>query len=447
MPPTSTLAAVEIDLEPEASEARISLDPQEPFRLLVAGDFSGGAGKNRRPIPVDRDNFDEVLALFAPQLRIDAGGPSVAVSFRELEDFHPDRLLERVESFQGLLNLRSRVSDPAAFRAAAGEKAKRDPELAGLSGGDLLRRMLGEEPAARPEDPGQRNWERMIRDISKQYSVPGPDPRQGEWVARTDETIASEMRALLHHRTFQALEAAWRGLYFLVRRVNTGENLKIYIVDLPQEELATGDLARALAQESWAAAVGLYQFGPKDEETLARISALAQEANAPFLAGLAPDVVGLDGVFEDLRQSLKARWIGLALPRFLLRLPYGAATVETENFAFEEMPATPRHEDYLWGHPALACALLLAQAFERDGWRMRPGQVSEIGGLPAHIYRQDGESVLKPCAEVLLTEAAANLLLDRGLMPLASIKDTDRIRLVRFQSIARPLAPLAGKWE
>jgi type VI secretion system protein ImpC len=78
---------------------------------------------------------------------------------------------------------------------------------------------------------------------------------------------------------------------------------------------------------------------------------------------------------------------------------------------------------------------------------MRPGAVQEIDGLPAHTYREDGEVQLKPCAEVLLTEDAAEILLDRGIMPLASIKGTDRVRLVRFQSVAAPPAPLAGRWN
>jgi predicted component of type VI protein secretion system len=155
----------------------------------------------------------------------------------------------------------------------------------------------------------------------------------------------------------------------------------------------------------------------------------------------------LTRVFETLRHSPNARWIGLAMPRFLLRMPYGAKTDATDAFAFEEMPATPEHERYLWGSPAVACAYLLGHAFTRFGWDMRPGQVSDITGLPAHIYRSDGEAELKPCAEVLLTEEAVELLLERGLIPLISMKGADRIRVARIQSIADPPALLAGRWS
>jgi type VI secretion system protein ImpC len=180
---------------------------------------------------------------------------------------------------------------------------------------------------------------------------------------------------------------------------------------------------------------------------------VARIAGAPFISGLAPDVVGLTQAFGELRQSAYARWIGLAMPRFLLRLPYGKNASETESFAFEELfqagelSKAPEHERYLWGHPAIACAYLLGEAFTRFGWHMRPGAVQEIDGLPAHTYREDGEMQLKPCAEILLTENAAEILLDRGFMPLASVKGTDRVRLVRFQSVAEPPAPLAGRWN
>ena len=165
-----------------------------------------------------------------------------------------------------------------------------------------------------------------------------------------------------------------------------------------------------------------------------------------MIAGLAPEVVGLAGIFPDLRRSPDARWLGLALPRFLLRLPYGHSTSEIESFAFEEMPAAPEHQRYLWGHPAAACACLLGETFSRHGWSMQPGEVNTVEGLPLHVYQAEGESQLKPCAEVLLTEEAATLLLERGFIPLVSIKGTDRVRVLRFQSVAEPLASLRGRW-
>jgi type VI secretion system protein ImpC len=267
------------------------------------------------------------------------------------------------------------------------------------------------------------------------------------------------MRAILHARRFQALESAWRGLFFLVRRLETSEDLKVYILDMPQSEVVTGpglaELRRIVVDEAvrtpgaqpWAAIAGLYAFGAQEEAALVEIGGVARAAGAPFLSGLAPEVVGLTRVFAALRHSPVARWIGLALPRFLLRLPYGAGTDSTETFQFEEMSSPPEHERYLWANPAIACAYLLGEAFAREGWEMRAGSVRDIDGLPLHLYKRDGEAAIKPCAEVLLTEDSVELLVECGFMPLVSFKETDRVRLARFQSVAEPNAPLAGRWS
>ena len=151
--------------------------------------------------------------------------------------------------------------------------------------------------------------------------------------------------------------------------------------------------------------------------------------------------------WHALRRLPQATWLGLALPRFLLRLPYGKETGATEDFAFEEFGPAPRHEHYLWANAGLACAYLLGEAFSESGWDLRPGEVSEISGLPMHTYRTDGESYLKPCAEALLSEHAAEAILDQGLMPLVSIKGSDAVRLIRFQSIAEPARALSGRWS
>ncbi len=450
----STLASAGIDLLEDPREIARP-EPRMPFRILIAGDFSAGAGRNHRTIEIDRDNFDQVMALFAPELRLNFANTEVAASFRELDDFHPDRLFERLEPFQALRGLRERLSDSATFHSAAAQLAPRSVEApmppAHTSGADLLREMMGDPPRATAAARARLSeWDRMLHDLVAPYLEPAPDPRQPEMIAQTDRAITGEMRAVLHHPKFQALEAAWRALFFLVRRLETGEDLKIYVLDLPQPELtaASGpsELRRVLADDEWGVIAGLYYFAAKDESALKEISLVARSVGAPFLAGVAPEIAGLEPVFQELRASAYARWIGLAMPRFLLRLPYGKKTSEIGTFAFEEMPEEPDHESYLWGHPAVACAYLLGETFTRYGWEMRPGAVSEIDGLPAHVFKKDGESQVKPCAETLLTQEAAELLLARGLMPLASIKGADRVRVVRFQSVAEPAAPLAGRW-
>src|SRR3972149_3832494 len=99
----------------------------------------------------------------------------------------------------------------------------------------------------------------------------------------------------------------------------------------------------------------------------------------------------------------------------------------------------------LSSNPAFGCVYLIAQAFSQDGWDLRPGAVQEIENLPLHVYKERGESRIPPCAEVLLTERAAEMILDKGFMPLLSFRNRDTIRLARFQSLTAPPSPLAGR--
>ena len=327
MPRNSTLASVEIDVAEEPREIAHP-EPETPFRILVAGNFSGGAGRYRRPIEIDRDNFDAVMERVGPALRLPFGAAEVALAFREIDDFHPDRLFENLAPFQALRDLRARIEDGSALPRANSQSTNAPP----ASGADLLRQMMGESPAAAAA-PKRSDWDQMLHDLVAPYAVPGDDPRKAEMIAQTDRAIAGEMRAVLHHAQFQSLEAAWRGLYFLTRRLETGENLRISLLDLPQAELTSAGLRRAAGDDEWGLLAGLYYFGPADEDALKEISFVARIAGAPFISGLAPDVVGLTQAFGELRQSAYARWIGLAMPRFLLRLPYGKQTSAVEAFA------------------------------------------------------------------------------------------------------------------
>lgn len=449
MPRNSTLSSVELEAS-EQTERAERVDEDLPFQILVAGDFCGSTGKPPRAMEIDRDNFDQIMARIAPELRLKMGASEVVIKFRELEDFHPDRLFQRLAPFQKLRELREGLEDgsiapppPASASASAGAGEKPRP----ASGADLLRDMLGEPAAPGPTPARRSDWDQMIHDMVAPYAIQGENPRKGEMVAQTDRAIAGEMRALLHNPKFQALEAAWRGLYFLVRRLETGEGLRVYMADIPRQALTAEELRRVLGDDPWAVIAGLYYFDAKDQNALKEIALSARFAGAPFVAGLGLGEVGLNKAWADLRQSANARWIGLALPRFLLRMPYGKKASETEAFAFEELSEKPEHEGYLWGNPSVACAYLLGEAFTRYGWSMRPNAVRDLEGLPAHTYKDDGETVMKPCAEVLLTDEAAEMLLDSGFMPLASMKNSDRAKLVRFQSVAEPQASLAGKWN
>ncbi len=450
----SSFADVELDVEARPKPWLERPEAETPFRLLVVGDFSGGANRSPRPIPIDRDNFDQVLAKVRPEVTLPVAG---TLRFTELEDFHPDRIFEQAELFRALRAARANPPQPPASALPSPRPGK-----------VTLDDLLGETSAARPQ-PALDDWGRLVRDLVAPYLVAGADPRQAEVVRQIDRAIAEQMRSLLRHPEFQQLEAAWRAAFFLVRRLETGPDLKIYLLDVSKAELARQleqareDLRKCAfyqvvveettgtpGAEPWAALAANYSFDGTegDLELLARLGSIAQKAGAPVIAGASEALLGsiAGGGWTMLRKLPLADWIGLAMPRFLLRLPYGGDTSPIERFEFEEM-AEHEHSAYLWGNAAFACACLLGEAFSRSGWDMRPGEVRQLAGLPLHVYREDEETRNQPCAELLMTEEQAEALLDNGIMPLASLKDQDAMLLVRFQSIADPPAALAGRWR
>jgi type VI secretion system protein ImpC len=470
---------------------------------------TGEAIANRKPTLIDRDNYDSVLAKLAPELDLLLGedfGYPLKLKFTDLEDFHPDSLFRKVQLFQKLRDTREKLSDRATFAETAAELGiKRSaasaaapmqppkplsPDLQPAVSGSLLDEMLAETEKQTDEPRPSRAPDplaSLVRSIIAPHVVPKADPRQAEALGLLDVATSAQMSALLHLPAFQAIESAWRALLLLVRNLETSSRLKLLLIDISKEELArdlassndlsTTGIYRLLVEktvgtpgaEPWAVLAGNYAFDSTREDAvlLASLAKVAAAAGAPFIAGAGLSLLGCDSVADlpDRRKwthqatpesasawaALKglpeARYLGLALPRFLIRLPYGKETESTELFDFEEVGDPAVHEDYLWASPVFAAALLLAEAFTEQGWELRPGSHLEITGMPIHIYRQDGESVTKPCAEVLMTQTSAEEMIERGFMPLVSMKDQPTVRLLRFQSIASPPTALAGRWN
>ncbi len=391
---------IEIGVEPKRKSVVIAED--EPAHYLILGDFGG---RSTEPLAIDRDNFDGVMAKLQVSL---AGAP-----FRELEDFHPDRLFRNLDLF--------REFDPAPRESA--EKSGQATPKADI--GELLRSSSLLEQIAEGGDP----FERYLRDLARAHAAAPElsDPQR-------DATLGKRMRGLLHHPRFQAVEAAWRGLDFVIRSDSGDDSsTRIRVAHFPKAEAAR-DLLEAkslgetrmnalLGARKWRAVIGLYGFGPDaaDIEFLGRMALLAAHIRAPFIA---EGSVDMGDHWEELRAIPEASYLGLALPRFLLRLPYGARTSAVDSFPFEEMPAPPVHAHYLWGNPALAFLTLLTS----DG-------ALNLEGLPLHTYQREGEWQMTPCAEVCMTETQVLALIDLGLMPLVSFRDSDRVRLAGFRAI------------
>ena len=470
-----------------AGRLQFDFSPQAPsaprrgrgaLRVLVLGDFSAQPVAERAPLSlrptlrVDVDNLDTVMRRLAPRLAHPAG----AMHFEGLDDFHPDALFARLPVFASLRQMRQRLADPARFAQAAAELGIAPPTApttggAADAGADLLAGLLGGRPAATPRAaaPPATGIDALIRNIVAPHTVPDHRAQQAALVASVDQAIAAEMRSVLHAPTFQALEAAWRGVQWLIASLELDETLELHLFDVSKAELladvvgAQGQLAqtglqRALADrwrqapggEGWSVLCGLYGFGPSatDIGLLAALGLIAQQAGGPFLAAgdtalALADETALAG-WQSLRRSQAAPWLGLAAPRVLLRLPYGQRSDPCTAFAFEEFPGAPEHEQFLWGAGSLAATLLIGRAYSAKGWGFEPGDEREIGDLPAYHFVRDGESEMQACAEDFLGEQAGTALLLAGLMPVLSHRHRNAVTVMRFQSVAAPAAPLAG---
>lgn len=503
------------ELSTLTSFAPAKVRDKTPFRIAILADFSGRDNRglsevslslaSSRLIPVDVDNIEELPTRLGTEIHIPISsedGPRIAIRFCELDDFHPDRIFDRLELFQKLRAARKRLQDPTTFAEAASEvrswvadepdsSESRAAEVESSqveseeSDSDTIERLLGQRPKGSAKQ--FVDLETLIREAVKPYIVPAPHPQQAELVAQVDQAISGQMRALLHHPDFKGLEAAWRTLHFLVNQVETDESLKLYVGDISKAELAA-DLASAdrlqstgtyrfLVEQSvgmqgaepWAILVGCYEFDKTKEDVnlLRGLAKVAQAAGAPFLAAASSHFADCESIaltpdpddwrwqtdpvaaqlWQELRNSPEAASIGLLIPRLLLRLPYGKDTEPIDRFDFEELSCNADHEQYLWGNPAIVCACLLAAAFRTSGWSLTGELQQELTGLPIHVYKSNGETHITPCAEAFLTERAMEILIGKGLVPLLSIKGRDAVRIARFQSIAEPSVPLAGRWQ
>lgn len=470
-------------------------DADAPMRLLLLADLGASAAPplaQRRPLAVDIDTMAPLFKRLAPALTLDVDGQAVELRFASLDDFHPEALLARLPLFDALRRLRAELDDPRQFARAAAAMGwpgganpsaavptsapTPAPNQAGTDANADMERLLGRRPAglapaAPSADDALQGW---LRQMLAPHVLPDVAHEQRALRAAADAAIADLMRRLLHHPRWQALEAAWRGIDGLVRGLELGETLHLHVLHATPAEvgadlaahaadLSASALHRLFCEAQGADATGWGRivldraFGPDAEpvHTLAALGALAARAGAPLLAAATPQALGCSSVAQlaeprrwlaaddpalahwaALRASPMAEWITLALPRVLLRLPYGAATDPVSGFDFEELPAPIDHEAYLWGNASLALALLTGRAFLQDGWAMDLADQCVLDDLPSHVVTVDGERAQQPCAEVLLPEPAVQAIAARGPMPLVSWRDRPAAQFIGWHSLA-----------
>src|SRR5437899_1309014 len=303
-------------------------------------------------------------------------------------------------------------------------------------------------------------------------------------IAALDRKLSEQVNLIMHHKAFQEVESAWRGLNYLVTNTETDEMLKIRVLNISKADLGRtlkrfkgvawdqSPLFKKLYEaeygqfggEPFGCLVGDYYFDhtPPDAELVGQMAQVAAAAHCPFIAGVAPSLMGMDSwqelgnprdltkIFQtaeyapwrSLRDSEDAKYIGLTAPRFLSRLPYGSKTAPVEDFDFEEDTEGADHNKYVWSNAAYAMGTNVTRAFKMYGWcaRIRGAESGGmVEGLPCHTFPTDDGGVDMKCpTEIAITDRREAELAKNGLMPLSHWKNTDYAVFVGAQSLNKP---------
>ncbi len=297
-------------------------------------------------------------------------------------------------------------------------------------------------------------------------------------IAQIDHLLSLQLNEILHHPQFQKLEGSWRGLKYLMDNSETGVGLKIRVLNVTKKELLRdiekapefdqSALFKKVYEEEYGvfggapfgALIGDYDFGksPEDMALLEGVSHVAAQAHAPFLSAASSDLLNLDSFqqldaprdlakifdsteyakWKSFRQSEDSRYVALALPRTLGRLPYGADTKPIDEFVYEEHVDGTDHSKYLWMNAAYSLGSKMTQSFSLYGMCVAMRGVEGGGlveGLPTHNFATDeGDVAMKCPTEVPITDRREKELADLGFVPLVHCKGTDYAAFFSVQS-------------
>ncbi len=303
-------------------------------------------------------------------------------------------------------------------------------------------------------------------------------------IAAIDQKLTEQINRIIHHEDFRKLESAWRGLHYLINNTETDEMLKIRVMNISKQDLGKtlekfndtkwdqSPLFKKLYEEEYGqfggepygCLVGDYYFdqGAPDVALLRQMAQVAAASHAPFIAGAAPALMGMGSwrelsdprdltklfqtpdyaAWRSLRESEDSRYLGLAMPRFLARLPYGAKTSPVKEFDFEEDTKGADHDKYSWANSAYAMAVNINRSFKLYGWCSRIRGVESGGlveGLPVHTFlTDDGGGDMKCPTEIAISDRREAELAKNGFMPLLHKKNTDYAAFIGAQSLQKP---------
>ena len=350
---------------------------------------------------------------------------------------------------------------------------------------DILETIL--DGGLRAKDEDSRAWgKELVKELVQQLLDPSTKVKKDTIktiearMSYIDELLSKQVDEIMHHPDFQKLEGSWRGLHYLVHQSETGTGLRIRVLNANKKDLLK-DLERAsefdqsalfqkvysdeydmLGGEPFGALVGDYEFTnhPQDLALLERVSNVAAAAHSPFIAAAGCGMFGLES-FTDLRkprdmakifdtdeytkwksfrESEDARYVALAMPRTLARLPFGEKTQPLEAFNYEEK--IDDHDHYSWSNAAYAYGARLTDSFAKSGWLATIRGVEnggEVSGLPTHTFTTiDGEKALKCPTEIGIPERREKELSDLGFIAMCHRKGSDKAVFFSASSCSQP---------
>lgn len=455
--------------------------PAERPRLLIIVHDSH-APADARLQRLDRDRLDETIAAIAERVDVQfvAQGALQTATLRiaALDDFDPAVIARQIPVLvQGAALLRD-LKEPARAEQAAGELRallRDDVDLAGAanssktgaapdrnSGSEFARLLGGESGGARPE---KSRVEQLVRGLLTSADTGGQPAENALLVPAFLEFRQHILRQALAEPALRSLERRCRAIHWLQSRLDPDEGMELWLVKVnlaaalvPQpQDVARCPLLDMLTAHRRTIDGGQFdmlltdhEFARPDElQLLGQLAAVADALGSVVLAAapraLWPAAPG--GANADEPASMRSAWAGLrrmpgthrlaaALPRLLLRLPYGRRGESSDLDGFEELPTDPDHEDFLWGNPAYGLALLMGLCYERDGWPPDLSGPLDIDGMPLPVYADATGLAVKPAAEAYLDDSEAAELAACGVMSFQSIRNRDAVRLSAFYPIA-----------
>ncbi|HEX5127950.1 MAG TPA: type VI secretion system contractile sheath large subunit, partial [Rhodocyclaceae bacterium] len=465
--------------------------------------------KERKFIDIDRDNFNDVLKQSVPRVSLNdvdnvlpGGSGKLAgrvITFESLSDFDPISVVGKVSELDAVFQQRKILRDAQAKAEVddVAAKALEDTVTAAEAASAWSADLAGKISAGFPDKDD--TFKTNLGTAFGAHVFPIVNAADGKGIGAAlaidravgaiDQALSSQLSLVMHCEKFKEVEATWRGLFYLVSRSETGTRLKLRLFNATLKELQD-DMDKAVEFDQskifkliyeaeygtyggspYSLLLGGYELGPTAPHMnfVEKISGVAAAAHAPFIAAAAPEMFGLKGfgdlakprdlakIFEgvdlqkwsEFRDTEDSRYVSLVMPRVMLRLPYGEATMPADGFNFEENVVSdsklPDNAKFLWGNAAYFLAERITNAFSLYSWTAAIRGVEGGGlveGLPIYTFSTGGDdSGIKDLfcpTEVAITDRREKELNDLGFIALCHCKGSGTAAFFGGQTTNKP---------